>query len=189
MKLHDNFVQFCRVVVAREIIYKVKTVKTTRWDPREKLYSNVDNIEGNLRKRGSLKTSVYFSEWYSWVAWTLLQELCHYQGSVRDVPDSWVALSTCRGLHGVIFDGENLHHIQPEDESLDSPHYLYKHSDLVANNTCGKHTLHTINHSYYYIICINVSLKNLMLNKTLFRHRNIKKEKIKIVFEKKDWYY
>lgn len=44
----------------------------------------------------------------------------------------------------------------------------------------------TINHSYYYIICINVSLKNLMLNKTLFRHRNIKKEKIKIVFEKKD---
>ncbi|GAB1860163.1 ADAM 12 [Camponotus japonicus] len=64
-------------------------------------------------------------------------ELCHYQGSVRDVPDSWVALSTCRGLRGVIFDGENLHHIQPEDESLDSSHYLYKHSDLIANNTCG----------------------------------------------------
>ncbi|XP_032680075.1 uncharacterized protein LOC116848283 [Odontomachus brunneus] len=64
-------------------------------------------------------------------------ELCHYQGSVRDVPDSWVALSTCRGLRGVIFDGENLHHIHPEDESLDSDHYLYKHSDLIANNTCG----------------------------------------------------
>nr|XP_012222956.1 PREDICTED: uncharacterized protein LOC105672528 isoform X2 [Linepithema humile] len=64
-------------------------------------------------------------------------ELCHYQGSVRDVPDSWVALSTCKGLRGVIFDGENLHHIHPEDESLDSAHYLYKHSDLIANNTCG----------------------------------------------------
>ncbi|KAK2583790.1 hypothetical protein KPH14_009691 [Odynerus spinipes] len=64
-------------------------------------------------------------------------ELCHYQGSVRDVPGSWVALSTCRGLHGVIFDGENLHHIHPETESLDSVHYLYKQDDLTANKTCG----------------------------------------------------
>lgn len=64
-------------------------------------------------------------------------ELCHYQGSVRDLPGSWVALSTCRGLRGVVFDGESLHHIQPEQESLDSRHYVYKHSDLVANHTCG----------------------------------------------------
>ncbi|XP_043514274.1 uncharacterized protein LOC122530927, partial [Frieseomelitta varia] len=65
-------------------------------------------------------------------------ELCHYQGSVRDVPGSWVALSTCRGLRGVVFDGENLHHIHPDEgQSLDSEHYVYKHSDLVANHTCG----------------------------------------------------
>ncbi|KYN19797.1 Disintegrin and metalloproteinase domain-containing protein 12 [Trachymyrmex cornetzi] len=65
-------------------------------------------------------------------------ELCHYQGSVRDVPSSWVALSTCRGLRGVIFDGENLHYIHPEDENLDSTHYLYKHSDLTTNDTCDR---------------------------------------------------
>nr|XP_003701399.1 PREDICTED: disintegrin and metalloproteinase domain-containing protein 12 [Megachile rotundata] len=64
-------------------------------------------------------------------------ELCHYQGSVRDVPGSWVALSTCKGLRGVVFDGENLHHIHPEKESLDSDHYVYRHKDLVANHTCG----------------------------------------------------
>ncbi|XP_076651130.1 disintegrin and metalloproteinase domain-containing protein meltrin [Halictus rubicundus] len=64
-------------------------------------------------------------------------ELCHYQGSVRDVPGSWVALSTCRGLRGVVFDGENLHHIHPETESLDSRHYVYRQKDLVANHTCG----------------------------------------------------
>ncbi|XP_054006349.1 uncharacterized protein LOC128891135 isoform X1 [Hylaeus anthracinus] len=64
-------------------------------------------------------------------------ELCHYQGSVRDVPGSWVALSTCRGLRGVVFDGENLHHIHPEKESLDSKHFVYKHSDLLSNHTCG----------------------------------------------------
>nr|XP_050862590.1 uncharacterized protein LOC127069525 [Vespula vulgaris] len=64
-------------------------------------------------------------------------ELCHYQGSVRDVPGSWVALSTCKGLHGVIFDGENLHHVHPEKDTLDSNHYLYKQDDLVANKSCG----------------------------------------------------
>ncbi|XP_031787102.1 uncharacterized protein LOC100118678 [Nasonia vitripennis] len=72
-------------------------------------------------------------------------ELCHYQGSIRDMPGSWAAVSTCRGLKGVIFDGESLHHIQPEEETLQSAHYLYKHSDLVANNTCGyKGTPHHI---------------------------------------------
>ncbi|XP_076233751.1 disintegrin and metalloproteinase domain-containing protein meltrin [Calliopsis andreniformis] len=64
-------------------------------------------------------------------------ELCHYQGTVRDVPGSWVALSTCKGLRGVVYDGENLHHIHPERESLDANHYVYKHSDLVTNHTCG----------------------------------------------------
>ncbi|XP_033341599.2 disintegrin and metalloproteinase domain-containing protein meltrin [Megalopta genalis] len=64
-------------------------------------------------------------------------ELCHYQGSVREMPGSWVALSTCRGLKGVVFDGENLHHIQPERETLDSRHYIYNQRDLVANHTCG----------------------------------------------------
>ncbi|XP_058798001.1 uncharacterized protein LOC131668128 [Phymastichus coffea] len=64
-------------------------------------------------------------------------ELCHYQGSMRDMPGSWAAVSTCHGLKGVIFDGDNLHYIQPEQESLDSRHYLYKHSDLIANNSCG----------------------------------------------------
>ncbi|KAL7306094.1 hypothetical protein TKK_0001547 [Trichogramma kaykai] len=64
-------------------------------------------------------------------------ELCHYQGSIRDIPDSWVAVSTCNGLKGVIFDGKMMHHIQPEQESLQAAHYLYKHSHLLANGTCG----------------------------------------------------
>ncbi|XP_066587165.1 disintegrin and metalloproteinase domain-containing protein 19 isoform X2 [Prorops nasuta] len=64
-------------------------------------------------------------------------ELCHYQGSVRDLPGSWVAVSTCRGLRGVIYDGQNLHHVQPVENTLESDHYVYKHNDLVANNTCG----------------------------------------------------
>ncbi|KOX69862.1 Disintegrin and metalloproteinase domain-containing protein 12 [Melipona quadrifasciata] len=82
-------------------------------------------------------------------------ELCHYQGSVRDVPGSWVALSTCRGLRGVVFDGENLHHIHPDEgESLDSEHYVYKHSDLVANHTCGYDGTphHVLGHEHHGIV-------------------------------------
>ena len=68
----------------------------------------------------------------------LLQEICQYQGSIRGIPESWVALSTCDALKGVIFDGENLHYIQPQEQSLDSDHYLYRHNDLVANKSCGE---------------------------------------------------
>ncbi|XP_046591917.1 uncharacterized protein LOC107216740 isoform X1 [Neodiprion lecontei] len=64
-------------------------------------------------------------------------EICQYQGSIRGIPDSWAAVSTCRGMSGVVFDGKTLHYIHPQDETLEAPHFLYKHDDLVANNTCG----------------------------------------------------
>ncbi|KAJ8973101.1 hypothetical protein NQ317_008193 [Molorchus minor] len=69
-------------------------------------------------------------------------ELCQYNGKVRGKPDSWVALSTCNGLSGVIFDGIEMHYIEKDMKSieggLDVPHFLYKHSDLEEHNkTCG----------------------------------------------------
>ena len=50
-------------------------------------------------------------------------ELCHYQGKVRGAPESWVAVSTCEDGHlrGVIFDGAEIHHVEPG--------YVYRHSD------------------------------------------------------------
>ena len=59
-------------------------------------------------------------------------ELCHYKGTVRGIPGSWVALSTCHGLNGVVFDGLDAHHLERvEDTSLypgvQNPHYLYNH--------------------------------------------------------------
>ncbi|XP_008199895.2 disintegrin and metalloproteinase domain-containing protein 12 [Tribolium castaneum] len=62
-------------------------------------------------------------------------DLCHYGGKVRNKPGSWVALSTCDGLSGVVFDGEEMHYVENKDGDL---HYLYKHADLVeGNKTCG----------------------------------------------------
>ncbi|XP_050304497.1 disintegrin and metalloproteinase domain-containing protein 12-like [Anthonomus grandis grandis] len=66
---------------------------------------------------------------------------CHYHGKVRDRPNSWVAISTCDGLSGVIFDGKEMHYVEKNrknnlEDSLE--HFSYKHSDLVDNNkTCG----------------------------------------------------
>ncbi|KAB7497042.1 Disintegrin and metalloproteinase domain-containing protein 12 [Armadillidium nasatum] len=39
--------------------------------------------------------------------------MCHYQGSIRDVPGSWAAVSTCKGIRGVVFDGEDTHYLEP----------------------------------------------------------------------------
>lgn len=66
-------------------------------------------------------------------------DLCHYGGKVRDRPDSWVAISTCDGISGVIFDGVEMHYIEKlTTESEEFNHILYKHSDIAeTNKTCG----------------------------------------------------
>ncbi|KAK7886793.1 hypothetical protein WMY93_026414 [Mugilogobius chulae] len=42
-------------------------------------------------------------------------EHCYYQGKIRDVPESFVALSTCHGLHGLFFDGNYTYKIEPRE--------------------------------------------------------------------------
>lgn len=67
--------------------------------------------------------------------------LCHYQGVIRGRPGSWAALSTCNGVSGVVFDGEELHYVEriPETPaSIQSPHYHFQHSDIIPRNfSCG----------------------------------------------------
>uniref|UniRef100_A0A3Q2PTZ0 ADAM metallopeptidase domain 22 n=1 Tax=Fundulus heteroclitus TaxID=8078 RepID=A0A3Q2PTZ0_FUNHE len=47
-------------------------------------------------------------------------EHCYYQGKVRDAPHSFVALSTCHGLHGMFFDGNHTYMIEPGERSNNS---------------------------------------------------------------------
>ncbi|CAL1269797.1 unnamed protein product [Larinioides sclopetarius] len=64
---------------------------------------------------------------------------CHYQGYVRGMNHSWAAISTCNGISGVVYDGEELHYVQPDSES-DDGHFLFRASDLKPQNfTCGFH--------------------------------------------------
>ncbi|KAG0722834.1 Disintegrin and metalloproteinase domain-containing protein 22 [Chionoecetes opilio] len=73
--------------------------------------------------------------------------LCHYQGEVRGRKGSWAALSTCHGVSGVVFDGEELHYVERVPESpaaVTSPHYVFKHSHVIPQNlSCGKNCLVT----------------------------------------------
>ncbi|XP_065371221.1 disintegrin and metalloproteinase domain-containing protein 9 [Calliphora vicina] len=66
-------------------------------------------------------------------------ELCHYQGSIRDQPQSYVAVSTCNGgINGIIFDGIDTFFIHSgSDGQLYDEHFLYRHGDFTKNNTCG----------------------------------------------------
>ncbi|XP_041910212.1 disintegrin and metalloproteinase domain-containing protein 22 isoform X12 [Arvicola amphibius] len=57
-------------------------------------------------------------------------EHCYYQGQIRGNPGSFVALSTCHGLHGMFFDGNHAYLIEPEENETaheDSQfHLVYK---------------------------------------------------------------
>ncbi|XP_048367176.1 disintegrin and metalloproteinase domain-containing protein 22 isoform X7 [Sphaerodactylus townsendi] len=42
-------------------------------------------------------------------------EHCYYHGRLRGKPESFVALSTCQGLHGMFYDGNHTYLIEPEE--------------------------------------------------------------------------
>ncbi|KAM3959848.1 disintegrin and metalloproteinase domain-containing protein meltrin [Aphomia sociella] len=65
-------------------------------------------------------------------------DICQYSGTVRGKPGSWVAVSTCRGVRGMIYDGQRVKYIEPaQGHNIQSNHYIYDHSDLKADNKCG----------------------------------------------------
>nr|XP_026498729.1 disintegrin and metalloproteinase domain-containing protein 22 [Vanessa tameamea] len=64
-------------------------------------------------------------------------DICQYSGTVRGKKGSWVAVSTCHGVRGVIHDGKQMRYIEPQGNEIDSQHYIYDHSDLEADFHCG----------------------------------------------------
>ncbi|XP_068942311.1 disintegrin and metalloproteinase domain-containing protein 22 isoform X7 [Petaurus breviceps papuanus] len=57
-------------------------------------------------------------------------EHCYYHGHIRGYPDSFVALSTCHGLHGMFYDGNHTYLIEPEENNTSQEdfhfHSVYK---------------------------------------------------------------
>ncbi|XP_021098318.1 disintegrin and metalloproteinase domain-containing protein 22 isoform X4 [Heterocephalus glaber] len=54
-------------------------------------------------------------------------EHCYYQGQIRGNPASFVALSTCHGLHGMFYDGNHTYLIEPKENET-SPENFHFHS-------------------------------------------------------------
>ncbi|XP_059112435.1 disintegrin and metalloproteinase domain-containing protein 22 [Peromyscus eremicus] len=57
-------------------------------------------------------------------------EHCYYQGQIRGNAASFVALSTCHGLHGMFYDGNHTYLIEPEENETSQEeshfHSVYK---------------------------------------------------------------
>uniref|UniRef100_A0A8U7MTW4 ADAM metallopeptidase domain 22 n=1 Tax=Corvus moneduloides TaxID=1196302 RepID=A0A8U7MTW4_CORMO len=64
---------------------------------------------------------------YSMFVQDLGGEHCYYQGKIRGNPVSFVALSTCHGLHGMFYDGNHTYLIEP-DENYTSDDDFHFHS-------------------------------------------------------------
>ncbi|KAL7875897.1 hypothetical protein AOLI_G00108600 [Acnodon oligacanthus] len=66
-------------------------------------------------------------------------EHCFYHGHVRDHSSSWVALSTCSGVRGLIVLSSNeTYYLEPEGEQEILHHTFYHTDDLpVKGGTCG----------------------------------------------------
>ncbi|XP_074117175.1 disintegrin and metalloproteinase domain-containing protein 11 isoform X2 [Sminthopsis crassicaudata] len=57
---------------------------------------------------------------------------CYYQGKLRGNPESFAAISTCQGLHGVFSDGNFTYTIEPQGEASQGPlpHLIHRTSLL-----------------------------------------------------------
>uniref|UniRef100_A0A8C2H463 ADAM metallopeptidase domain 22 n=1 Tax=Cyprinus carpio TaxID=7962 RepID=A0A8C2H463_CYPCA len=62
-------------------------------------------------------------------------EHCYYHGKVHDIPKSYVALSTCHGLHGMFFDGNHTYMIEPGGENTTSVSIISRNPRSVADET------------------------------------------------------
>ncbi|GAB0184708.1 disintegrin and metalloproteinase domain-containing protein 22 [Grus japonensis] len=86
-------------------------------------------------------------------------EHCYYQGEIRGNPVSFVALSTCHGLHGMFYDGNHTYLIEPDENYTSDvrqiPHKVEeetKYIELMIVNDhlmCKKHRL-SVGHTNSY---------------------------------------
>ncbi|XP_033869581.2 disintegrin and metalloproteinase domain-containing protein 33-like [Acipenser ruthenus] len=64
---------------------------------------------------------------------------CFYHGQVRGHTDSWVALSTCIGVRGlIVLNANNSYYLEPMGERDTAGHMIYRTEHLpVRGGTCG----------------------------------------------------
>ncbi|KAM4565188.1 disintegrin and metalloproteinase domain-containing protein 33 isoform 1-T2 [Fundulus diaphanus] len=69
---------------------------------------------------------------------------CFYHGHVKGHPDSWVALSTCSGVRGLIsFNSSDIYYLEPINGVNSSHHSLLSAKELpIEGGSCG-HSHHT----------------------------------------------
>uniref|UniRef100_A0A0N4ZF01 Disintegrin and metalloproteinase domain-containing protein 28 n=1 Tax=Parastrongyloides trichosuri TaxID=131310 RepID=A0A0N4ZF01_PARTI len=116
-----------------------------------------NNIINRLRLSLELNQNIFFNETifnklddYGESPLEEIIENCYYQGTIQGVPSSFVALSTCDGLHGIIsYANGTAYQIIPlegGEHSRRHPHLIYK-ARWNQEAACGASTLSPSIHS------------------------------------------
>ncbi|XP_064191315.1 disintegrin and metalloproteinase domain-containing protein 33-like isoform X1 [Anguilla rostrata] len=98
------------------------------------------HVERNHELLGPDFTETHYSEAGDQVTISANQtDHCFYHGYVRGHPDSWVVLSTCSGVRGLIVLNENDSYYLEPIRGLDSPHHMiYRTEHLpIRGGACG----------------------------------------------------
>jgi len=62
---------------------------------------------------------------------------CFYQGTVQGLQHSVVAISTCQGMEGMVYDGNETYYVQPLPGNTNK-HIMYRSMDLIQGKKhCG----------------------------------------------------
>ncbi|XP_030046808.1 disintegrin and metalloproteinase domain-containing protein 33 [Microcaecilia unicolor] len=65
---------------------------------------------------------------------------CYYHGHVREHKESWVVLSTCSGISGlIVLNGNSSYYLKPLENSGPNHHIIYRTEHLpITGGTCGQ---------------------------------------------------
>ncbi|MEE6486572.1 hypothetical protein FKM82_014635 [Ascaphus truei] len=74
---------------------------------------------------------------------TALARSCYYHGQVDGVRDSFLALSTCHGLRGVMNMRDERYVIEPVETSSHGEHHLFQLQETNMPSVCGVKDFHT----------------------------------------------
>uniref|UniRef100_A0A8C5R255 ADAM metallopeptidase domain 9 n=1 Tax=Leptobrachium leishanense TaxID=445787 RepID=A0A8C5R255_9ANUR len=76
------------------------------------------------------------------------QAHCHYHGYAEGVPESFVAVSTCSGLRGLLHLGNGSYGIEPLNSSVEFHHLIYRLEDVKTEPMmCGVSSLDGVDHN------------------------------------------
>ncbi|XP_059181247.1 disintegrin and metalloproteinase domain-containing protein 8 [Centropristis striata] len=94
-------------------------------------------LEKNRNLIGEDYTETHYSDYGKRVTTSPNQELCYYQGHIRDLRESAVSVSVCAGISGFVRVRQQVYLIEPLGRSEDQDHAVYRREHLKTSSSAG----------------------------------------------------